>query len=222
MGKKVVVAGRGMPGKEQELYTLYDDGSILIRDVRGSYVHATLYRGKADPKTGKMPDPKFGIVALLDKVRHERTKRLLDREMGKVRGAANLGELPAANYGVRDGDQAGKKEYKGNWSLNASERENRPPALRDINGGRIDREHVGVAKIDSMFMSGYWYDILVRPWAQKNDYGRKVNFNILALKVNRKDETFGEGGISEDDVDDVFGTGGDTGGFDDDDSSDDL
>ena len=210
---KTVVAGRGMPGKEQELYTLYDDGSILIRDVRGSYVHATLYRGKADPKTGKMPDPKYGIVGLLDKVKHERTKKLLDREMGKVRDAANLGDLPAANYGVRDGDQAGKAEYKGQWTLNASERENRPPALRGINGERIDRDHMGEVKISNMFMSGYHYDMLVKPWAQKNDYGRKVNFNVLALKLNRKDDTFGEGGISDDDVDDVFGVSGDTGGF---------
>lgn len=217
MGKKVVVAGRGMPGKEEELYTLYDDGTWLLRDVRGSYVHVgKMYQGPPDRDTGKVPAPKYTFTAILENEKHARAIKLLEREIRKLLTANGFKadeDVKADFKALRNGNLSGKSEYKNAWTVNMSERENRPPALRGINGERIDREHMGDVKIDNMFVSGFYFDVLGKLWYQK-DYGRKVNANLLAVKVNRKGETFGEGGISDDDVDDVFGVSGDTGGFD--------
>lgn len=221
---KTVVKGRGMPGKDDELYTLYDDGTILLRGVRGSYVHV----GKAfvsaeDRAKGKAA--KFSMVAMLPNATHEKAKRLVQSEIDRVLKERNNGKpIDDQNQFLRNGDlKRTKPEYAGHWTINASQTEDRPPALRGINGERIDREHMGETKIDAMFQSGYWYDILISPWWQDNTNGKKVNCNILAVKLAKKDETFGAGGINDDDVDDVFGVSGDSGGFDDDDgASDDL
>lgn len=217
MGKRTVVAGRGMPGKDDENYTLYDDGCMLIRGVRGSYVHAgKAYQGKEQKAKG-LPG-KYGIVCLLPKGTHDKAKRLVEREIQKMLDEKNKGKpLDDTNVFLRDGDlKKSKPEYAGHWTVNAGE--NDPPILRGINGEKIDREHLGERKIDEMFQSGFWYDVLIQPWWQDNDWGTKVNCNIRAVKLDKKDETFGDGGaITDDDVDEVFGTKGNTGGFEDDD-----
>lgn len=214
---KEVVKGRGLPGKENENYTLYSDGTILLRGVRGSYVHAGRPFVSAEDRAKGKP-PKFSLVAMLPKSTHDKAKRLVDGEIDRVLKDRNQGKpIDDPNRFLRDGDmKRSKPEYAGNWTINASQTEDRPPALRGINGERIDREHMGDAKIDAMFQSGYWYDVLISPWWQDNANGKKVNCNILAVKLAKKDETFGAGGITDDDVDNVFGVSGDVGGFGDD------
>lgn len=211
---KTAVAGRGMPGKENENYTLYDDGTILLRGVRGSYVHlGKPYQGD-DQKAKNLPG-KNSMVLLLPKDTHDKAKRLIEREIENMLKERNKGaDIKADAKFLRDGDTAGKPEYKDNWSVNASE--SNPPILRGIGNEKIDREHMGERKIDDMMRSGYWYDVLIKPWWQDNSYGKKVNCNLLAAKLARKDEEFGDGSrITDDDVDDAFGTSGDVGGFDD-------
>lgn len=219
---KTVVAGRGMPGKENEMYTLYDDNTFLLHHVRGSYVHVgRVYQGKPDKKTGEVPAPKFTFTGILEQPEHEKSQKLIMREIGKLLKANNIDDIKADNKCLRDGNQSGKPEYKGAWTLNMSERENRRPALRGIDNSKINVEHMGENKVDAMFPSGYYFDVLGKLWFQK-DYGTKVNCNLLAVKVNSKAETFGEGGITDEDVDDVFGASEDGAGFDDAPGDDDL
>ena len=207
-----------MPGKENENYTLYDDGTFLIRGVRGSYVHVgKMYQGKPDKDTGKTPPPKYTFTALMPKSTHEKADKLVHREIMKLLKANGVEDIKADHKCQKDGNQAGKAEYRDMFTLNMSERDVRPPALRTIDNAKIDRDHMGDRKIDDAFQSGYWYDVLGKLWFQK-DYGTKVNCNLLALKISKKDETFGQGGISDEDVDDAFGVSGDSGGFDDDDT----
>lgn len=217
---KQVVAGRGMPGKESENYSLYDDGSILLRDVRGSYVNlGRPFASAEDRAAGK--SPKYSIVLLLPKVTHDKAKRLVEREIDRVLKERNNGrEVDDNARFLRDGDlKRSKPEYAGMWTINASQTEDRPPILRGLQNERIDRDHMGEAKLASMFYSGATYDVLISPWWQDNAKGgKKVNANVLAAKLAAKTEQFGSGGISDDDVDDVFGVTGDTGGFDEDDA----
>lgn len=210
MGKEVI-KGRGLPGKESENYTLYSDGTILLRGVRGSYVHMDKpYVGKDQKAKGAAG--KYSIVALLPKDTHDKAKRLVEGQIKALLDERNKGaDIKADAKFLRDGDLAGKPEYKGMWTINASE--SRPPILRGFNNEKIDREHMGERKIADLFQSGFWFDILISPWWQDNDYGKKANCNILAVKAAKRDEIFGEGGITEDDVDDAFGSSDDDAGF---------
>jgi hypothetical protein len=215
---KTVVKGRGLPGKETENYTLYDDGTILLRGVRGSYVHVGRPFKSNDPKD-KDKAPKYSMVLLLDKTTHDKAKRLVDGEIDKMLKDRNRGNQIDDNARfLRDGDQKrSKPEYAGQWTINVSQTADRPPVLRGMQNERIDRDMVGEAKIAGMFPSGFYYDVLISPWWQDNAIGgKKVNANVLAVKVAAKGELFATGGITDDDVDDVFGVSGDTGGFGDD------
>lgn len=99
---------------------------------------------------------------------------------------------------LRDGDDAGKEEYVDHYTVNASE-DRRPPVRGPDNSKITDP-----AKIREAVQPGYWGDILIRPWWQNNDWGKRVNAGLVALQVKKKDETFGEGGISDEDLDETF------------------
>jgi len=218
MAERTIVKGRGMPGKDDANYRLYSDGTILLFGVRMSYPHfGKPYQGKPN-EDGSLPPKKFSGKFMLPKDTHDAAKRLIEQQIDKILD----GDTLKADFKfLKDGDLEGKPEMKGHWIVNASENEDRRPALRGINGEKIDADHMGERKIDEMFQGGYWCDLLISPWRQKA-HGKKVNASLRAVKLDRLDTTFGEGGISDDDVDDAFGIKGDTGGFDDEPASDDL
>lgn len=212
MAGRTIVKGRGMPGKDDANYRLYSDGTILLFGVRMSYPHfGKPYQGKPN-EDGSLPAKKFSVKLMLPKATHENAKKICEMQIDKILD----GDTLKADFKfLKDGDLEGKAELKDHWIVNASEGEDRRPALRGLNGEKIDAEHVGERKIDDMFQGGYWCDALISPWRQKA-HGRKVNASIRAVKLARKDETFGEGGIADEDIDDAFGISGDTGGFEDD------
>lgn len=177
---------------------LYSDGTILIYGVRGSYVHADKpYKGKNDKPEAVA---KYSMVSLLPKATHGTAKDLIKKEIHKILKAQGLDDLAADRKFLRNGDQAGKAEYKGMFTVNA--REERQPHLRDRSGKKVDPSHVR-----STFQSGYWFNVLIRPWWQdpKGGYGSRVNAGLSAIQFVRQDETFGEGGIDDEEVDARFG-----------------
>jgi hypothetical protein len=71
--------------------------------------------------------------------------------------------------------------------------------LRDRSNNVVEPEDA-----NEVFQPGYWGDILIRPWYQDNSYGKRVNAGLSSGQMVRKDETFGEGRISDEDLDDTF------------------
>lgn len=177
--------------------TLYSDGTIMIYGIRGSYCHLDApYKGK-NPKPGDIA--KYSMVGLMPKKSHVEAKDLIKAEMDRVMRENKVEDLPADKKFLRNGDLAGKPEYKDMWSISA--REERKPHIRDRNGVKVAPEDV-----KSQFQSGYWYNMLIRPWWQPDKgYGRRVNSGLMAVQFVRTDETFGEGGIDDEDVDARFG-----------------
>lgn len=210
---RTAIKGRGTPGKETANYTLFDDGNILVYGVRFSYPNlGRAFQGKPDPETGRVPNPRVKLTALMPKDTHDAAKRLIDMQIDKtLRDGKAIKDDARA---LKDGDREVKPEYKGMWFINLSEDPSRRPALRGINGERVTVEGVGERGIDEMFQGGYWGDVLFSLWQQKG-HGDKVNGSLRAVRLARKDETFGQGGISDDDVDDIFGVKVDASGFDD-------
>jgi len=46
--------------------------------------------------------------------------------------------------------------------------------------------------------------VLVRPWFQDNKFGKRINAGLSAVQFLRDDTAFGEGRITEDQIDDTF------------------
>jgi hypothetical protein len=190
--------------------TLYDDGTIKIENVRASYPHLDKpYAGRQ--REGEKGNPAYSLTGLMDKKTHKEAKDLIRDEMNRLMQENKVNDISADRKFLRDGDQSGKAENANMWTV--SVREQNPPILRDENNRNVDR-----ADAARKFYGGCYVDVLIRPWFQNNAYGKRVNSNLLAVKFRADGEPFGEGRITEDDVDDVFGSaeGDDASGYDND------
>lgn len=186
---------------------MFDNGTIRIDMVRGSYVHLDKpYKGDSDEGVAK-----YSIVGLMPKNTHGEVETLLREFIEKMKKDNKNVKIAKDKTFLGDGDDKDKAEYEGMWTVSA--REERKPACRDKNGELV----TDIGEIREMFKSGYWFSILIRPWLQDNKFGKRINAGLVGVMFQKKDETFGDGGIDDSDAwGDVAGSGDDD-GFDDDD-----
>lgn len=180
----------------------YSDGTILIKNVRLSYPHVLVPKAGTD-SDGKPTAPSYSVTAMLPKATHVAVKDLLKERIKELLQEKKLTELPANRLFLTDGNEAGKspgKEmYKGHFLVSSREQESRPPSVRDKDG-RTKLTRTDAAKI----YGGCWGNVLVRPWFQDNKFGKRVNAGLSAVQFLRDDTAFGEGRITEDQIDDTF------------------
>jgi hypothetical protein len=177
---------------------LYTDGLIKVIGVRFSYPHLDKpYKGDGD-----QGEAKFGIVGMMPKETHKAAKALIEERIAELLKENKVKALPADKKFLRDGDDSGREEYEDHWTISA--RESRRPPLRDRRNQVVEPEDA-----KDVFQPGFWGDILIRPWYQNNKFGKRVNAGLSSVQFVRKDETFGEGRISDEDLDDAYEDYGD-------------
>lgn len=192
---------------------LYTNGCIKVENVRFSYPHLDKpFAGKAKNDEGKAATPKYGIVGMLPKKTHAEAKELIVEAMNALMQANECPKLAPEKKFMRNGDDQDEAVYSGHWTVSA--REERAPSVRDKRGQLI----TDPKKIADLIEGGYWGHILIRPWFQDNDYGKRINAGLVGVQHIKDDETFGEGRIDDSDAwTDESGAGGSDGGGDDDD-----
>lgn len=177
---------------------LYADGTIKLMGVRFSYPHLDKpYKGDNDSG-----EAKFGVVGMMPKKTHKEAKQLVQDRIDELLKENKVKKLPADKLFLRDGDDSSREEYEDHWTVSA--RETRRPPLRDRRNEVVEPEDA-----KDVFQPGFWGDILIRPWYQNNKFGKRVNAGLSSVQFVRKDETFGEGRISDEDLDDTFEDYGD-------------
>jgi len=186
----------------------YDDGTILLEKVVLSYPHlAKPYKGDGEGEA------KYGVVALLPKATHVAAKNALREMINELMVLNKIKTVADDKKFLRDGDKSDKEDYAGHFTVSA--RETRRPPLRDRSGQRVDAEDAA-----EMFYGGCIGAVLIRPWYQNNKYGKRFNAGLSACQlIDGTTPAFGEGRLSEDDVDETFTSYDDDGdaGFDDED-----
>lgn len=171
---------------------LYSDGSVLVENVRCSYPHVF------KPSAFEGGEPSFSIKLLVPKAKsHAAVLALLNKHMDGLCAEAKMKRPPADKLFLRDGDESDKAENENAWTISA--REKRRPAVRGP-----DRAVWGSEDADKMY-GGCWVNCLIRPWVQNNQFGKRVNANLIAVQFVRDDEAFGEGRISDAEIDETFG-----------------
>lgn len=174
---------------------LYDDGVILVSNVRFSYPHLKRpYKGDND-----QGEAKYGVVGLLGKKTHKEAKALIEAEIEKVLKANKLRTIAPDKKFLRDGDESDKEESHGNWTVSA--REKRRPILRDADKEPVEPDQ---DDFDEIFYGGMFGSILIEPWYQNNKFGKRVNASLRAARKLKDGEPFGEGRITEEEVDEAF------------------
>ena len=184
MAKRTVV-------KKVQNAVLYSDGLIRIDNVRLSYPH--LGKPYAGQDGG---EPKYSATALLPKASHKEAKDLVIAEITRLETEAKF-KVAADKKFIRNGDDSGKPENEGMWTVSA--REANAPILRDRNNANVER-----VDAERVFYGGCWVNLVIRPWMQNNKFGKRVNANLSMVQFVRDDKAFGEGRISEDDADDIL------------------
>ena len=163
--------------KSVENATLFSDGTILLKNVRASYPH--IFK----PSAFEGGEPSYSIMALMPKDTHDKAKKLIDSQVAKLSAEAKI-KVAADKVFCRDGDQSDRAEAEGMWTVSA--REKKRPIVRDK-----DKSTVDSADADK-FYGGCWVNLLIRPWVQNNQFGKRVNANFVAVQFVRDDEAFGE------------------------------
>ena len=98
----------------------------------------------------------------------------------KLKGA----KLKADKICLKDGDDIEYDGYAGHMSIKAS------------NGKRpmvLDRDRTPLSEDDNRPYSGCYVNAVLELWAQDNQYGKRINANLLGVQFFKDGEPFGDG-----------------------------
>lgn len=168
---------------------------IKLQNVRLSF--PSLFR-KA---TFEGTETKYEATFMLDKEQHadviaEIKKQIAAGIKENLKGA----KVPSDKIALKDGDEAGRDEYEGHFTLKAAN--NKRPKV-------IDRDKTPLTEDDERLYSGCYVNAVVDPWYQSNAYGKRVNFNLLGVQFFKDGDPFESGSTADDDDFDEFEVGDD-------------
>ena len=197
--RKIVKSGKNIK--------IYSDGTIMISNCRISYPHI-------DKKWAKNPSkdtPAYSAVGILATDTHQEAIDMCLEHCQEILEENNKGRaIPDNMLFIRDGGPTKKPEYAGAWTVNAREPDNRPVVLHP------DKSEMEIEDIKPTVKPGHYIDLLIDPWWQDNEHGKRVNASLRAVRYRREGEEIGEGGLDKDEAIASFDDD-DEGGFGDDD-----
>lgn len=93
-------------------------------------------------------------------------------------------KVPDAKTFIKDGDDSEYDGCAGMWMVKAS------------NGKRptvINRDKSPVTEDDEILYAGCYVNAIIEPWFQNNDFGKRVNANLLGVQFVKDGEPLGDG-----------------------------
>ena len=187
---------------------LFKDASgqrfILVENVRFS--HPYFGTPGEDENDDGVKVKKWRGTGMLNKETHGEIHALIEQVIKKII-TENDAKVPADKWFMTDGDDKEDELMSGHWLISASDGRI-PPTMRDANGRKLPRENeADIARIDEMFVGGYWGHMLIRPWffsgKTKNStktYPKRVSAGLTGVMFDKKDKTFGAGRIDDTDA----------------------
>lgn len=107
-------------------------------------------------------------------------------------------KLPADKICLRDGDEVDYVGYANHMSIKASSSK-RPLVL--------DRDRAPLTEDDNRLYAGCYVNAVIELWAQNNQWGKRINANLLGVQFFKDGEPFSDGvNASVDDFDDLGAT----------------
>ncbi|SRR6056297_1627412 len=160
-------------------------GKIKLKNVRLSF--PSLFR-KAQFQG---EETKYEATFMLDKEEHadeiaEIKAQVKDAIKEHLKGA----KVPADKICLKDGDESGRDEYEGHYTIKCSN--NKRPKV-------IDRDKSPLAEDDGRPYSGCYVNAVLDLWAQNNSYGKRINANLLGVQFFKDGEPFESGSVADDD-----------------------
>lgn len=139
---------------------------------------------------------KFEATFLLDKTEHAELLKKIDKEIKKgISENLQDARIPASKLCLKDGNDQEYAGYAGCMSFKASN--NKRPLL-------VNRDKSQLTEDDDKLYAGAYVNATVELWYQNNNYGKRVNANLLGVQFFKDGERLGGSGSSAsvDDFDD--------------------
>ena len=141
-------------------------------------------------------ETKFEGTFLLDKKTHADAIKLIEASIKSINTEKHKGKALAPDkVCLKDGDTIDYDGYAGNMSIKASSTK-RPMV--------IGTDRAPLTEDDGKPYAGCYVNAIVELWGQKNQYGERVNANLLAVQFAKDGDPFGDGvSASVDDFDEI-------------------
>ena len=141
-------------------------------------------------------ETKYEGTFLLDKKTHAEVIKEIQAGIKAINADKHKGKsLAADKVCLKDGDTIDYDGYAGNMSIKASSTK-RPMV--------IGTDRSPLTEDDGKPYAGCYVNAIVELWGQKNQFGERVNANLLAVQFAKDGEPFGDGvTASVDDFDDI-------------------
>lgn len=141
-------------------------------------------------------ETKFEGTFLLNKEEHadkiDEIKAAIDRMVSEnLKGV----KLKDDKICLKDGDDIDYAGYDGCMSLKASN--NKRPKI-------LDRDKTQLSEDDNRLYAGCYVNAVIELWAQNNQYGKRINANLLGVQFFKDGEPFSDGATASDDDFDTF------------------
>ena len=161
---------------------------IKLQNVRLSFpslFHKAVFNGE---------ETKFEATFLLDKDQHaDKIAEIKAAIAEKIKTDLKGAKIAADKICLKDGDDIEYDGYAGCMSIKAS------------NGKRplvIDNDKTPLSEDDNRVYAGCYVNAVIELWAQNNNWGKRINANLLGVQFYKDGETFGDGvSASVDDFD---------------------
>lgn len=139
---------------------------------------------------------KYGGSIILESDGKSRKK--VDAEIAKIIKDKFKGKkLPSDKLCLRDGDDKGREEYEGTWVISCNSNK-RPVVLSRT-------KEIITSEDDNEIYGGCYVNAKVRLWAQDNNFGKRVNCELIAIQFAKDGEALSAGHVSANDAMDGFG-----------------
>jgi len=124
-----------------------------------------------------------------------------DKVMTAINECKTTAKIKVANSKlcIQDGDEIyDEKEYdgyQGMWALKAAN--SKRPTL-------LTGQKEPIIEEDEILYAGCYVNAIIDPWAQDNQWGKRINANLLGIQFKKDGEPFGEATVADtDDFDEV-------------------
>lgn len=150
-------------------------------------------------KFGGEDTGKYEATFILDKKIHKSVIADIHKAIELLSKEELKTKVPADKLCLKDGDETGRDEYAGKYTLKASTKK-RPLV--------IGRDQSPITESDNAIYSGCYVNAIVTLWPQNNQYGKRINAQLDGVQFNRDGDPFGDGAVTVNEFD-AFATEGD-------------
>lgn len=147
-------------------------------------------------KFGEEDTGKYAATFILDKEDNAAEIKEIQGEIDRLMKEELKDKLSADKVALKDGDEMARPEYEGKMTIKASTKK-RPLV--------IDRDKTPLADGDDKPYAGCYVNGIISLWAQRNQFGKRVNASLEGVQFSDHGEPFTTGGVSVDEFDEFEG-----------------